>query len=80
MLYAIMQWSLYFNTTHGAMEMWSYNQGGLNIKGSTMEMWSCIAGGVVIQVVLIYSGPSILRPPMGPSKYGLTSILQVVLK
>ncbi len=26
----------------------------------------------------IYSGPSILRPPMGPRKYGLT--LQVVLK
>ena len=25
-----------------------------------------------------YSGPSILRPPMGPRKYGL--ILQVVLK
>ncbi len=34
--------------------------------------------GHVMSIQRMYSGPSIIRPPMGPRKYGL--ILQVVLK
>ncbi len=42
------------------------------IANSSESMYS------VEQTVLMYSGPSILRPPIGPRKFGL--ILQVVLK
>ncbi len=50
----------------------------VSMKLSRHNFFGQSASPSCLRSVLNYSGPSILRPPMGPRKYGL--ILQVVLK
>ncbi len=50
----VIQWSLYFKTTHGTIQMWSYIADGLKIKVQqhTKLHFGTKIGGLIIKVVL----------------------------